>query len=122
MQISNSTSASHSLRGLAKPVSPEHQHRAAHDKVSIENLEKDQDRPKSTSATRIDADPQAITLFEQQNQTQASASSNTASSSNSAAYDRPTEQNRSALAAYQRVDNQAQRDNVQQLFGVDVFA
>ncbi|WDE13656.1 hypothetical protein [Thalassomonas haliotis] len=48
--------------------------------------------------------------------------SDSADTSQGATYDRPSNQNLSAVAAYQSVNNIAQRDSVQQLFGVDLFA
>ncbi|MBL0711455.1 MAG: hypothetical protein JJV99_10645 [Colwellia sp.] len=61
-------------------------------------------------------DEQAIALFEQQKPQIA----NTHFTSTD--QDKPSAQNKMAVASYQAVDNIAQRESVQQLFGVDLFA
>jgi len=82
---------------------------------------------------RFDIDPQAIALIEQEQQSQQSQTSQTLGTSNqssdqsrqktnSTAYDQPPSQNKSAVAAYQSVDSISQRENIQQIFGVDLFA
>jgi len=72
---------------------------------------------------RISADQQAIAQFEKNqfeaNTTKLTVSSNTFSR---AAQDQPSPKNETAVASYQAVGNLAQRESVQQLFGVDVFA
>ncbi len=37
-------------------------------------------------------------------------------------YDKPSQQNKSAIASYQSVGNQSKKDGIQQVFGVDLFA
>jgi|TARA_R110001583_G_scaffold21308_4_gene80902 hypothetical protein len=72
----------------------------------------------------IVVDQQAIALFEK-NQFEANAAKSTVSNSTFAAAadkDKPSPQNESAVASYQAVGNLAQRESVQQLFGVDIFA
>ena len=72
----------------------------------------------------IVVDQQAIALFEK-NQFEANAAKSTKSSSTFAAAadkDKPSPRNESAVASYQAVGNLAQRESVQQLFGVDIFA
>ena len=67
-------------------------------------------------------DEQAIALFEQ---SQASFSSNAQSSNesaSSASKDQPSAKNETAVASYQAVGNLAQRESVQKLLGVDLFA
>jgi hypothetical protein len=69
------------------------------------------------------ADQQAIALFEK-NQFEANAAksavtSNTVSASDK---DKPSPKNETAVASYQTVGNLAQRESVQQLFGVEIFA
>ncbi|MDX2368975.1 MAG: hypothetical protein QNK36_11325 [Colwellia sp.] len=68
-------------------------------------------------------DQQAIALFEK-NQFEANAAKSAVSSSTFAttAQDKPSPKNETAVASYQAVGNLAQRESVQQLFGVDVFA
>lgn len=43
-------------------------------------------------------------------------------SARSTSYDQPSRQNQTAVAAYQAIDNAAQRDDISQVFGVDLFA
>jgi hypothetical protein len=72
----------------------------------------------------IVVDQQAIALFEK-NQFEANATKSNESSSTFAAAadkDKPSTRNESAVASYQAVGNLAQRESVQQLFGVDIFA
>jgi len=79
---------------------------------------------------RLDIDEQAIALIQREqlstydssnNRPPDSQQSNQENSYNSG-YDSPSNQNQSAVAAYQSVDAIAQRDNIQQIFGVDLFA
>lgn len=69
------------------------------------------------------ADQQAIALFEK-NQFEANAAKSTVSSSSYSAtdQDKPSPKNQTAVASYQAIGNLAQRESVQQLFGVDIFA
>lgn len=79
---------------------------------------------RSQADTRFDVDEQAIALIEQEqlqpfnNREQQSQNNN----ANNSGYDAPSSQNQTAVAAYQSVDSIAQRDNIQQVFGVDLFA
>jgi hypothetical protein len=43
-------------------------------------------------------------------------------SSSQANYDSPSKQNKTAVAAYSSVDNIAKRENIQQVFGIDLLA
>lgn len=72
---------------------------------------------------RTVADQQAIAQFEK-NQLEASAAKSTENNSTFSTTDRdqPSPKNETAVASYQAVGNLAQRESVQQLFGVDVFA
>ena len=71
----------------------------------------------------IVVDQQAIALFEK-NQLEANALKSNVSDSafSSTAQDKPSPKNETAVASYQTVGNLAQRESVQQLFGVDIFA
>jgi|GEM_PF-1314239 len=62
-------------------------------------------------------DEKAVALFEQQQH--AKLNSNYSGSLNQ---DQPSSKNETAVASYQAVDNLAQRESVQQMFGVDLFA
>lgn len=52
---------------------------------------------------------------------QSSANSDGSGNSNSV-FDQPSEQNKTAVSAYQSVGSQEKRESVQQVFGVDLFA
>lgn len=71
----------------------------------------------------IVADQQAIALFEKKQLEANTTKFNSSNNSFSAAdKDKPSPKNETAVASYQAVGNLAQRESVQQLFGVDVFA
>ena len=75
-------------------------------------------------------DEQAIALYEQSQALQSSQSTSPTASTkesfsfeaSSASQDQPSAKNETAVASYQAVGNLAQRESVQQLFGVDLFA
>ena len=83
---------------------------------------------------RFDVSENAIALLQEQGQANGSMFSGTSSNSqfshhsnNQASgqqpqYDQPSKQNLSAVAAYESVDNIAQRENVKQFFGINLFA
>lgn len=79
---------------------------------------------------RLDIDEQAIALIEREqlppsnsrNNEQQSFTPNNQQNSYNSGYDAPSSQNKLAVAAYQSVGAIAQRDNIQQVFGVDLFA
>ncbi|MDG1750235.1 MAG: hypothetical protein P8I03_00990 [Thalassotalea sp.] len=74
---------------------------------------------------RFDIDPEAIALVEQNQQLNAESNVQQQSQSTyskSADYDQPSQQNKTAVSAYQSVDGIAQRDSIQQTFGVDLYA
>jgi len=60
---------------------------------------------------------QAVALFEQSKQSQSSQTQFSATSQ-----DKPSAHNETAVASYQTIGNLAQRESVQQLLGVDLFA
>ncbi len=86
-------------------------------------VEKDNNslQEKQKQKARLDIDPQAIELIQQQEANQVSQQANQ-QQRKSTSYDQPSEQNHTAIAAYQSVENQSQRDNIQQVFGVDLLA
>jgi hypothetical protein len=93
------------------------------------NQQVNEQAQKPRQVERFDIDPQAIALIEQEQQSQQSQTNQTFGSSNqssqnanSTAYDQPPSQNKSAVAAYQSVNSISQRENIQQVFGVDLFA
>jgi len=93
---------------------------------------------------RFDIDEQALALVEQaqfENQqaqldqsslpttssgnnsfSQQGNSQNATQNSSQANYDSPSKQNKTAVAAYSSVDNIAKRENIQQVFGIDLLA
>ena len=145
MQVVNSTSVNPSFTRVNRSTqAPQEQVRGA------EQLEQPGKSP--GQGGRLDVNEQAIALLEQESRQQsgqgferqaaeqglgqASAQesgqgaqlqlfsdlSDNSQQAGATAYDRPSNQNLNAVAAYQSVNNIAQRDNVQQLFGVDLFA
>lgn len=86
-----------------------------------------QDSANQKNTPNIVIDQQAIALFKE-NQAQQSAftSVNSAHISrekfSSASQDKPSMKNETAVANYQAVGNLAQRESVQKMFGVDLFA
>lgn len=83
-------------------------------------------RPDS-QVDRIQADEQAIAIVEQSlanpsTNTSTEQNANFAGNNRNTGYDQPSDNNLSAVAAYQSVSDISQRDNIQQVFGVDVFA
>lgn len=83
--------------------------------------------------SRLDVSENAIALLQEQERfnpslfegTQTNNQSNYQTSgqqSSQSQYDQPSKQNLSAVAAYESVDNIAQRENVKQFFGVNIFA
>lgn len=92
------------------------------DPVVVSKIEQDELSNKRANQGII-ADQQAIALFEK-NQFEANTAKSPLSSNSFAAtdQDKPSPKNESAVASYQTIGNLAQRESVQQLFGVDVFA
>jgi len=81
----------------------------------VSQVEQSQEKPS------IVIDEQAIALFKENEKSQ--IGNNSFSSDNdSASQDQPSAKNETAVASYQAVGNLAQRESVQQLFGVDLFA
>ena len=114
-----------------------------------QSAQQTQDQNKQAAQVeRFDIDEQALALVEQaqfenqqaqlnQSSLQTAPPSNNAVSaqgsssfsgqstnqnSNQASFDRPSKQNQTAIAAYSSVDNIAKRENIQQVFGVDLLA
>ncbi len=91
---------------------------------------------KSNQVNRFDVDEKSLALVEEAQQRTAEAgqsnsqlssqtnnqSKQSSKSNTQTAYDSPSQQNKSAIAAYSSVDNIAQRENIQQVFGVDLLA
>lgn len=72
----------------------------------------------SKQQTRFEVDEQAITLLEKNN-VEPNPSLRGESTTD---YDQPTQTTRLAVLTYQSVDNLAQRQSIEQTFGVDLYA
>jgi len=96
-------------------TNPREQTRVAQEQKS-ENKEQ-----QSNQQNRFDVDQQALALVEQQQQ-QKSPRQDAGANKQQTTYDQPSNQNQTAVAAYQAVDSIAQRDNIQQSFGIDLIA
>ena len=90
----------------------------------------DKKTPNKQAPSNIVVDEQAIASYQQ---SQASALSSNQSNNNAVSFDKPYQQsatgqdqpsakNETAVASYQAVGNLAQRESVQKLLGVDLFA
>jgi hypothetical protein len=113
-----------------------------------QSAQQTQDQNKQTAQVdRFDIDEQALALVEQaqfenqqaelnQSSSRTSTPTNnsiseqgsrsfsqqgTNQSSNQSSYDSPSKQNQTAIAAYSSVDSIAQRENIQQVFGIDLL-
>ena len=124
MQVNNSSniagSANLPVRSIRSVPAQEQRAQA----VTREENQAQKSQADANAQQRFDVDEQAIALIEQEqlqpfsNRNQQPQNSN----ANNSRYDAPSSQNQSAVAAYQSVDSIAQRDNIQQVFGVDLFA
>jgi hypothetical protein len=97
-------------------------------------VQQEQEKPRQNSSQkntqnnqveRLDVEPSAIALVEQNQQLNAEANvqqQSQATYSKSSGYDQPSQQNKTAVSTYQSVDGIAQRDSIQQAFGVDLYA
>ena len=116
MQINNSI-PSGSLSNFVKPsTSVDRQQidaRVVIDKNLTDDLSDSNNSPKK-KVERFDIDDRALEVISQQKIFK--------EPSKATSYDQPTQQNSTAVSAYQAVDNLAARDKVQQTFGVDFFA
>jgi hypothetical protein len=86
-----------------------------------------QNTQQNSSNERLDIDPAAIELVEQNQQLTGNTDNNAqqqgqASQSQKAGYDQPSQQNITAVSAYQSIGGIAQRDSIQETFGVDLYA
>lgn len=141
MHISSAFNAPLSSGINNKPTTPIKHSQRSGEPVAETAAKIKQEQPSSKQAkASIVANEQAIALFEknqvEQNQLEQSQASqlvqahqdkNNASfddsfNESSANKDQPSAKNETAVASYQAVGNLAQRESVQQLFGVDVFA
>lgn len=84
-------------------------------------VEQEQSSKKQTQSNLV-IDAQAIELYEQNQTSQLAQKQAYKENFSSASQDLPSAKNETAVASYQAVGNLAQRESVQQLFGVDLFA
>jgi hypothetical protein len=106
LSINNQISHSKKAQG-----SVEHQRDIS--RVQFNKDDKFQEKQKD----RLDIDPQTLDLIQQQ-----SVKHTNQQPAKQTDYDQPSEQNYTAISAYQSVENQSQRDNIKQVFGVDLLA
>jgi hypothetical protein len=100
---------------------------AARETQSAEESKSQKSQLDVDTRQRLDIDEQAIALIEREQPSPYGNSNKNAQQSNqqnsySSGYDAPSNQNKLAVAAYQSVDTLAARDNIEQVFGVDLFA
>lgn len=90
---------------------------------SAEAISKSEQEQSSSSQEKqsIVIDEQAIALFKEGHDLQ-SNKDDAFFNRSFASQDQPSAKNETAVASYQAVGNLAQRESVQQLFGVDLFA
>jgi len=135
MQINNSAnflSQAPSALGNSAPVQAQQQgtRAAARETFNAEESQRQRSQADIDNRQRLDIDEQAIALIEREqsagvdsrnNQSQSNQHNNQQNSYHRA-YDAPSNQNQLAVAAYQSVNTIAQRDSIEQVFGVDLFA
>lgn len=135
MQVNNTANlASQAALALGNsnsvPAQEQRTRALARETLSNEESQTQKSQADIDNRQRLDIDDQAIALierdqlsqFESRNNSQRSNQQGEQPNSYNSGYDSPSNQNQSAVAAYQSVDAIAQRDNIQQIFGVDLFA
>lgn len=98
----------------------------ARENLASEENKNQQSQADINSRQRLDIDDQAIALIEREQLPSSNVNSNRQANNqqnnSNSGYDAPPSQNQLAVAAYQSVGSIAQRDNIEQIFGVDLFA
>jgi hypothetical protein len=135
MQVNNSVNlTSQPAIGLGKnssvPAQEQRTKALAREALSSEESQSQKSPSDINTRQRLDIDEQAMALIEREplsaydsgNSSQQSSQHNDQQTSTHSGYDTPSSQNKLAVAAYQSVDAIAQRDSIQQIFGVDLFA
>jgi len=113
MNVIQSTSANQAL-STTQGIGQANQQKAVN-KPDVTRVEESSQKPHSNQGQpRLEVNEKAIALIESQ--------SSTPQKNQNTQYDKPSNQNLSAVAAYESVDNIAQRENVKQFFGVNLFA
>ncbi len=94
------------------------------DRLAVQQEQKKSqgEKQEKVSQERFDVDEQAIALVEQQLSASQSTNENNPQGQSSTGYDEPSQSNQTAVSAYQSVGDIAERENIQQAFGVDLYA
>jgi len=93
----------------------------------ISRIEAEKTSSQQNKQQRFDVD--ALSLITQDQQSaeielsgNAQTSNSYSGNNNKGGYDQPSQLNKSAVAAYESIDNHSKREDIQQVFGVDLFA
>ena len=119
MQINNSSVNPLSFSPVSEKVKQTDNKTLVNNQREQARAKEDNSQPKKS--TRFDVDQQALTqvaLFSEQRSNEQKASN---INSISGGYDQPSQQNQFAVNSYRTVENIAQRESIQQTFGVDLF-
>lgn len=119
MHISSSFNAPVTSGINNKPIAPIKNSERTAEPVS--QVEQEQATTKQTQPSIV-IDEQAIALFKENEASQSTQAQPNKEKLSSASQDQPSLKNETAVASYQTVSNLAQRESVQQLLGVDLFA
>ena len=120
MHISSSFSSPLTSGVNNKPNAPIKESGRSADRVAEINQDKSSNQQ---AKPNVVIDEQAIAFFEQNQLIQSQSSKeNFSFDDSSTSQDQPSAKNETAVASYQAVGNLAQRESVQQLFGVDLYA
>lgn len=125
MKINDSTYSNQSLQASQRVAQTGKVQKIQAPIEPVDNLVENNTQSYSPNSqrSRFDADQSVIALVEQQLQLLPSAAQGKKTDQTIySQYDEPSKQNQSAVAAYKTVDNIAQRENIKQSFGVNLFA
>ena len=135
MQVNNSiNSTSQATAALGNnssvPAQEQRTRALARETLTSEESQNQKSPADINTRQRLDIDEQAIALIEREqsqlydsrNNAQPSNTQDNPQNSTNSRYDAPPSQNQLAVAAYQSIDAIAQRDSIQAIFGVDLFA
>ncbi len=104
-QTAQSTQATQSVANIYAKVRPDKQQAQPHAELLIKQQK-----------TRLDTDEKTLAILDAKQNNQPSISRENTS------YDQPSKQNQTAVAAYQAINHEQDRQSIQQSFGVDLFA
>ncbi len=114
MQVSHTASALQAPQKVNQQTQPS-------SKTASLSVEQEKQQ-KSKQQNRFDVDEQALILAKQSRDLNSSSTSRQGFQSKHADYDQPSQHNQTAVSTYQSVSNLSQRENIQQIFGVDLLA